>query len=152
MKKAGYSVEIVTEYVKAWAYLNRNIQKYDQVYLNARQMHDEYRFLSNGVQTIITDSPPSLSCVYTKKFSPDLSKAIMEINRQYDIEIPPLNFYINRKDKAYNPEGRWQSYAEAIEKDREVKEFLEENYSGNYHEIDYGDVDAIFSIIKDKIK
>lgn len=56
LKERKISVEHVTEYVKSWTYIRRNVKEFDQIYIFAKQQQMEYKFLSNGVKNIITDS------------------------------------------------------------------------------------------------
>jgi hypothetical protein len=116
LKVLGYSIELVSEYVKAWAIEKRNVIGFDQIYLMGKQLHYEHRFLSNGIQHIVTDSPVLLSACYTKAFYPNLyvaSNHMEGIIAEYEREYPSINIFLNRQDKEYKEEGRWQTHEEA---------------------------------------
>ena len=147
-KEEHYSVEHCTEYVKAWAYANRHVQKYDQLYLFAKQQQTEYKFLSHGVKNIITDSPTILSAVYAKQYGHDLYESIIRLNEMYDSDYPSVNIFIDRKDKPYNPNGRWQTYEEAKQKDAEILDLLKRYSTKNLHIVEWGDKDAIYDLVK----
>lgn len=93
------------------------------LYITGKQIWQQAR-LADEVEFMVTDSPILLGIAY---ISPDESaeyKAafqtvlLHEFNRHTNI-----NFFINRP-KAYNPKDRNQTEQEAIEKDNEVKAFL----------------------------
>lgn len=129
LKDRQASVELVSEYVKAWAYQNRVPNGFDQVYLFAKQQQYEYRMLSNGVKNIITDSPAFLSVYYANKYmSQSLGLAIRELCRLYDNECPVYNIFLERKDKPYDPKGRFQTQEQAAQMDGEIWEELIRSY------------------------
>lgn len=118
LKKKNLSVEHVGEYVKAWAYQKRPVKRFDQVYILGKQMQAEYRFLSAGVRHIITDSPLFNSYLYAPE---ELRNPILAIIREYDAEHPSVNIFLDRGNKTYHQEGRYQSYEEAKEFDEKLK-------------------------------
>lgn len=151
LKRDGYSVELVTEYVKTWAYQKREINKFDQIYLMGKQMNYEYRFLSNGVSNIITDSPVFLSAAYTKFYhSEELYQNMIGIIRDYDKEYPFINIFIERSDKNYNPHGRNEDYNKAIELDRLIKEATISVY-GEIITFNFYQETEIYDFIKSKL-
>lgn len=128
MKMAGHSVELVTEYVKAWACEKREIKAFDQVYLLGKQMQYEYRFLAAGIKNIITDSPVLLSCSYAKAYRPQLGihGPMLQLVRAYEKEYPSINIFLNRDDKPYVQEGRYQDTETAKKLDLIIREDLNE--------------------------
>lgn len=150
MKRAGYSIELVSEYVKSWAVQKRTINNFDQVYLMGKQMQYEYRFLSNGVKNIITDSPVLLSAHYTRALFPGMEKtadAMEAMIAEYDKQFPSINIFLNRGDKPYKTEGRWQTYEEALALDETIRNRLDD--SGiDYVEFGYNEGDTIFRYIE----
>lgn len=128
MKILGYSVELVSEYVKAWAISNRKVVGFDQVYLLGKQLHFEYRFLSNGIKNVITDSPVLLSACYTRAFYPELlgvADHMEAIIAEYERQHPAINIFLDREDKEYKTEGRYQTKEEAVHLDSIVKNTLD---------------------------
>lgn len=118
LKELHYSVEHVSEYVKAWAYMNRVPKGFDQVYIFGKQMQYEHRFLNNGVKNIITDSPPFLSGFYAKKYyGIEMANPIWDLCKLYDKEHEVFNIFLDRGDKTYHQDGRYQTEQEAREFD-----------------------------------
>jgi hypothetical protein len=124
LKVLGYSVELVSEYVKSWAIEKRQVIGFDQIYLMGKQLHYEHRFLSNGIQHIVTDSPVLLSACYTRAFYPNLRESATHMEGivcEYEKQYPSVNVFLNRGNKAYKKEGRWQTKAEAEKLDSLIK-------------------------------
>jgi len=128
MKILGYSVELVSEYVKGWAIAKRVPVGFDQVYLMGKQLNYEYRFLSHGIQHIVTDSPVLLSACYTRAYYPDLHNVAdnMEgIIAEYERQHPSINIFLDRGDKVYSTEGRYQTKEQAQQLDNVVRDTLD---------------------------
>lgn len=118
-------VELVTEYPKSWAYIDRPAVGWDQYYVFAKQLHLEALPLQNGVETIITDSPLILNYAYSKA-----NDLILQACQRFETEFPSLNIVLIR-EKPYVPLGRWESEDEAIWRDKEIEDELK------YHNIPY---------------
>jgi tRNA uridine 5-carbamoylmethylation protein Kti12 len=56
MKSKDINVELVREYVKSWAYNNREPKEYDLIYLLGKQSSYETQ-LYGKVDYVVTDSP-----------------------------------------------------------------------------------------------
>jgi nicotinamide riboside kinase len=148
LKQRHVSVELVTEYVKAWACQKRVVNEFDQVYLLGKQMQYEYRFLSSGIKNIITDSPVMLSPVYADAYYPDINVAapMLQIITEYEKRHPSLNIFLRRNDKPYVQEGRYQTLEQAKEIDEKIKKTLfygESRLGWNVIHIDWDDRDRI---------
>ncbi len=129
LKVRGYSIELVSEYVKAWAVEKRKVIGFDQIYLMGKQLHYEHRFLSNGIDHIITDSPVLLSACYTRAFYPELQEVAGHMDgiiAEYEKQYPSINIFLNRGDKEYKQEGRYQTAEEAQSLDRTIRVRLTE--------------------------
>lgn len=114
LKLAGCSVEHVGEYVKSWAYARREVKEFDQIYLLGKQMQYEYRFLTHGVQHIVTDSPVFNNYYYAPE---PIRGHILSIVNLYEMRYPGLNIFLDRKDKPYVQEGRYQTEGQAKQVD-----------------------------------
>lgn len=123
LKIRHISIELITEYVKKYAYEKRQINEFDQIYIFGKQLNYEHRFLNAGVDYIITDSPVLLSGIYSQLYYEDLNIAsnIYEITKKYDSKYPPLNIFLDRKDRPYNQSGRYQTKDEAIHIDNTIR-------------------------------
>lgn len=152
LKLRQISVELVTEYVKSWATQKRQVTTFDQVYLFGKQMQYEYRFLNNGIKNVVTDSPLILSCVYADYYYPEmrLGQHMLEIMLKYEKQYPSLNIYLERKDKPYNQEGRYQTYEEAKKIDQLIKESVTK-YLPNLHFVEYNDRNGVLGLVLDHI-
>lgn len=125
MKRAGYNVELVTEYAKDLTWEGRfNVLSSDQLYVFANQ-HRRLHRLRNQVEWIITDSPLLLSDVYAGNDSfYHLSPLIMEAWGRFN----NINYYLDRKDRKYMQVGRSQTAEQAKEIDQKVLKYLLDNY------------------------
>ena len=153
LKSRNYSVELVTEYVKSWATQKRHVSQFDQVYLFGKQMQYEYRFLNSGIKNIVTDSPVLLSCIYSDVYYPELGlgEKMMPILKEYERLYPSVNIYLERNDKVYHQEGRYQTYEQAKEVDNIVKKFINNNLD-TVHYVDYNDRCKILDIVTKRLQ
>lgn len=126
LKMAGYSVELVNEYIKCWAYEKRQVGSFDQVYIFAKQLRLEDRVLRAGVKMVVTDSPLLMQTVYARKYNFTGWQELLSIGRKFDALHPAINFLLNRKHGEYQTEGRWQTVDEAKALDVEIEGFLQE--------------------------
>ena len=132
LKGLHYSVELVGEYVKNWAYQNRRVNYFDQIYLFGKQMQYEYGFLSHGVDHIVTDSPVFLSYCYSKKYlSSKVAHPLKELAAHYDEEHPCVNIFLDRSGKPYKQEGRYQTEEEAKALDEFIWQELLSHYGSD---------------------
>lgn len=126
LKIAGVSVELVSEYIKAWAYEKRTLESFDQLYIFAKQQRLEDRVLRAGVNLIITDSPLMMQCVYAKRFDFPAWKELLTIGKMFNGVYPSHNFLLQRVHGEYQQEGRYQTEEAAKIIDREIEEFMTE--------------------------
>jgi hypothetical protein len=143
LKRRLVSVEHVNEYVKAWAYAKRPVDHYDQIYIMAKQMQYEYRFLKNGIKNIVTDSPVDLSIVYSPEH---LKPAMRLLSQTYNQDFAYENIFIRRGDKPYVQEGRYQDKARALEVDQKIQQEL-----GAMISFDFGDP-AVLDYVLARVK
>lgn len=147
MKDRKISVEHVSEYVKSWAYAKREVKEFDQVYIFAKQQQYEHRYLSHGVKNVITDSPTFLAVYYADRYiSKEMSDAIWNLCDLYDKKYPVFNIFIDRGEKSYVSEGRYQTEEEAREMDNGIWEKLISLYPPEMCcRMNYLDKDAILA-------
>lgn len=135
LKDREVSVELVLEQVKPLAYRRQPIHKFDQIYIFGEQMNEEYQYLAYGVKNIVTDAPVWLGVIYS---APVLRGALRELYRKYDEDFPSVNIFLERTDKEYNAEGRYQTLDQAKELDcviyEEMKKIDPNFVSFKYHE------------------
>lgn len=122
--KKKYNVELIREYFKKWVYLTKQPLGFDQIYIFAKQLHEEEVALRH-VDFIITDSPIDLSGIIYSNF--DLSSIVNLFNEVY----PPLNILIKRNDNYYKEVGRIHSLEESKLIDDKIRKYLNNK---NYYE------------------
>lgn len=144
LKLRNYSIEYVSEYVKSWAYQKRAIGKFDQVYLFGKQQQYEFRYLNCGVKNIITDSPTLLAVIYAGLHgNTDMAEHLHALNKIYDKDWPCVNIFLDRGDKPYIQEGRYQTLEQAKELDNKILNILD----GHRYKYNYKDKQDILGIV-----
>lgn len=148
LKARGQSVELIPEYIKKWAYLGRVPKSFDQVYVFGKQLQSEDVLFQSGVKNVITDSPVLMQCAYAKKYEFPAWQSLLNISNEFDKKYPCCNIFLDRTGIPYESIGRYESYEEAIEMDKKIKQVLEEN-NQKYKVIktlDYSDIlEYVFS-------
>lgn len=110
MKRAGYRVELVTEYAKDLTYDKRTNTLSDQLYILAKQNARLSRLVGQA-DVVITDSPLLLGLVYAKpNYFPSYPGLMADVFDQYD----NVNIRLIRDpEKVYSNLGRTQTEEEA---------------------------------------
>jgi len=128
MKKDGYSVEIVTEYAKDLVYSKDYFKLKDQLMILANQSHPWFK-LEEQVDFTVNDGPFLLGLVYLQENphmpAEEFKAFLLKMWKSYD----HINIFIERDVEAhgYQEYGRQQTLEEAICKDNEIKQVLDEN-------------------------
>jgi nicotinamide riboside kinase len=128
MKNKSVDVELVREYVKDWAWIERRPKANDQIYLLGKQAQAESR-LYGKVKYIVTDSPILLAPIYEKHyFNRDITKEAAFKFMQYAQQdgVVYHNFFL-RRYKAFQQAGRFETEEQARALDQAIMNFLEEN-------------------------
>ncbi|WNM70263.1 nicotinamide-nucleotide adenylyltransferase [Myxococcus phage Mx1] len=134
LKQAGFSVELVREYVKNWAWEKRHISIYDQYYFMGKQIRHE-SLLFGKVDFIVTDCPVNLSRYYAEKYSPPkIRDGVVAAVEGYYAQCAQdgyehIHVFMERS-KPYNPEGRFQTQGEALVMDAEIRLMLHRALNG----------------------
>jgi hypothetical protein len=122
-------VELVREYVKYWAWNDRKVREWDQLYLLGKQSAYE-SMLYGKVDFIVTDSPILLAGIYQEyrsggadKYVGEAAKAFMKHAEDNGVEF--MNFVLDRT-KPFDPRGRWETEEQAREIDKFVWNYLVE--------------------------
>lgn len=129
LKAEGKNSELVREYVKDWAWENRKISTYDQLYFLGKQIRRE-SMLYGKVDWIVSDSPVMMNLYYAQKYC--------TLSLSEGVRAGTLSFYqqaaedghkhihvLLKRTKPYSSDGRYQSEAEAVEIDAELRRLLE---------------------------
>jgi len=128
LKSSDRNTELVREYVKNWAWEDRKINTYDQLYFLGKQARYE-SMLYGKVDYIITDSPVLLGGFYAKKYCPDtiaagINAATLAFYNQANKDGHRHKHIMLTRTKTYNPAGRYQSAEEAKNIDSEIHQYL----------------------------
>lgn len=128
LKKQGRNVELVTEYVKAWAWQDIGIRGWaDAIYISGKQLRRE-SILYGKVDVIITDSPLGLGMCYEHFYRPGenvCAKFYEAIRHQQASEgvVTNLDFHLMRSH-AYVPAGRYETEDQARQVDRLIRQMI----------------------------
>lgn len=150
LKIRGCSAELITEYVKDWAYLQRQIGPLDQFYLFGKQLHRESR-LYGKVATLVTDSPIGVSAYYASRYAaPEIGQAIKSAHQAVRAQglTRFVDVWLNRVGP-YQQEGRYETEEEALDVDRKMKEFLTGTLGIQLHTCDAGDIETLIKLATD---
>jgi hypothetical protein len=123
--------ELISEYAKQIVWEESYTKLNNQIYLFGKQYSKHYN-LEGKVKVVITDSPIPMGCVYDGGKTKYLKELVLSEFEKFD----NLNYFLLRR-KDYNPNGRMQTLEEAIEKDREIRLFMEE------HDISCSEIEAV---------
>lgn len=147
LKYRNIDCEYVTEVAKEAAWEGRSGKFFAaQDMIHGLQHFRLFTVATSGVDIIITDSPIMLGVVYMPKDYPQpaLRDQIRQAYERYD----NLNIFI-RRNKPYNPKGRYQDEAQARDMDIQIGWMLErENIP--HQIIDFGreNVETILGMLK----
>jgi len=151
LKKEGYSIEFVDEYVKSWAYEKRVISSFDQAYIFMQQLRKEYLVLNNDDGCIVTDSPLNVSICYAKQFGFKKWHCLQEIADEFEKEYPSINICLSRDDCEYKNSGRYQNIDEAIIMDNVIKDHIV-NVGLDFCSIKYNDHQGMVEWVANNLK
>lgn len=149
LKEEGKSAELVLEYIKTWAYLERNVKSFDQVFIMAQQLHSEDFLMYSGVKNIVTDCPVLLSPIYSSfyKNATAITEPLKIIANHFSNIFPSTNIFLKRGSKEYVNHGRYQTEFEAREIDDFILNYLLSNQTQNLWIVDWDDRKSLREII-----
>lgn len=123
LKRGGMNCEFVHEFAKELAWEQRMGALQNQVYILGNQMQ-MYNRCAEQVECIITDTSILYGTIYDRKYNhspyPDEFEALVIAAFK---SMRTLNFYVTRI-KPYNPVGRYQDEADAMDIDQRVRTAL----------------------------
>lgn len=129
MKRRGDSVELVTEYVKSWAWEERKPVTYDQFYFFGKQSRREH-VLTDRVEVVVTDAPSIITCYYTQVYGEASTATIfrmmaLEYRRMLSDAGHTFFDVFLKRVKPYDPRGRFQSAEQAAAVDVDLRAYLD---------------------------
>lgn len=122
--KSDVKIELVREVAKEWVWAGRDIGTYDQHRIWAEQLHRETSLLDAGVDIVITDSPILLGPFFAEAYGLAFQNHMTDVSLDMDERFRPLNIFLDREDRHYDPAGRLQSEQEAREIDKDIDNFV----------------------------
>lgn len=142
LKKRGYEVEMVREWVKQWAWEGKEMTYKDQMVVFGHQVLEETA-LYGKVDIIITDSPLILSSFYEginykSHYLVPAAKKIMEL-----AEKDKVNYWnlLIKRSWPYQSKGRFQTEAQADDLEKKMEQFLKS------HSLTYEHVTSVDDIL-----
>ena len=151
LKKDGYNVELVSEYIKKWAYEKKVPKSFDQLYVFAKQLHTEDSFLNHGVEHLVTDSPIGLQLYYTWKYNFISHANLVNVAKDFETKYPSFNILLDREGIEYKARGRYETEEQAKHNDLELCGFMNNLLSGNYITCKSIDLDLIVEKVKEQL-
>jgi hypothetical protein len=126
LKQRGISCELITEYVKTWAWRGEKIGPFDDVYITAKQLRRESA-LYGKVDYIVTDSPIGLGAVFESIYNRGSSVMLDLCNnlrrRQVEAGLRIVDVLLQR-EKPYVQAGRYEDEATARNVDAACAQYL----------------------------
>ena len=152
LKKLNISCDNPYEFPKQVAWENNKSQITDQLYIFANQHRGIVRSYGK-VDFIILDSPILLSLVYkdgydkgypASLYGESFDKMVFDVYNQYT----NINFLLNRDDKKYQTDGRFQSQTESSMFHKRIKNILDDHDLTYFNmEVNGDTVDKIIKFI-----
>lgn len=121
--KINHKVEVVSEYIKTWAYQGITPVSFDQFYIFAKQLRAEDLWLRH-VDHIVTDSPLPMQCAYIERNGSPFLEPTLAVCRVFERTYPSLNIFLDRDGIPYHQDGRYENIEQAREMDRRIEEFM----------------------------
>ena len=154
LKALGVETEFVSEYAKQLCWEGRSISPFDQYAIFGYEAHQQ-SVLFNKVKVLIADSPVMLTAFYQYFYNKKntLQQPCHDFYEmaEKDYNVKVINFFLNRQKK-YNPNGRYQTEAEAEEVCRLLRMWL--NFEGfKYTELNCPDeerLDKVMEVLKNE--
>lgn len=137
LKRRGQVTELVREFVKEWAWSGKKVGPFGQSIIYGQQLERESS-LYGKVDFIVTDSPLVLCPVYQAHYNKNESIkhcVLADLKTAQDMGVVHLN-YLLKRNKPFDPRGRYEDEKTAKLIDRKVEAFL------TYHGLDYIPVDC----------
>lgn len=147
LKMAGVNVELVTEFAKDKVWEESHAVFENQLYMLAKQYFRMTR-CENKVDVIVTDSPLLLSLIYNtnkERLGIEFEQLTVRLFNYYD----NMNYFIKR-NKPYNPIGRFQTEEESNELSKKIKKLFT-NIGYSMKEI-AGDITGYEIIVKEVLE
>jgi hypothetical protein len=150
LKKRGFNVDLVQEWIKGWAYQKRVPVSFEPSLIFAQQLHLEDFLLNRGVDHVVTDSPVLMNVAYCKLYGSPGWEHLARLGLLFEEKYPAVHVFLDREGIPYEQNGRYEDYGLALERDRTIRSFMEE-CGLNYAVIPTIDFDRIIRHVLDAV-
>lgn len=124
LSELGYSVALVQEYVKKWAWQGILPGKYDQPFITGQQIKAE-SMLYGKVDFIVTDASIYQGSIYEEHyFNQDTVSCMIDDFMELSSDIKRHYFMVERNDKFWTKDGRYGSLNKAKLIDEKIRIFF----------------------------
>lgn len=123
LKILNVPVELVTEYIKKWAWLKIIPNSFDQFYVFAKQLREEDVILRHQHTHVVTDSPIIMQLAYMKRGKALFYDDCVKTAKLFENINPGLHIFLKRT-VPYIQEGRYENYNQALEMDNMIVDVL----------------------------
>ena len=121
LKRKGFVAELVTEYIKSWAWRGICPGPFDDFYITAKQIKREAD-LYGRVEYIVTDSPVGLGAVYANQQQRPIQLAMARdvrwraaLDGYHHVDCNLI------RNKPYESRGRYETEEQARQRDEDVR-------------------------------
>lgn len=130
LKIRHYSIALIDEAIKTWAYQDVKPHGWRGFKIFSQQLIKEYELLWPAAPAhLISDSPILLSAIYSELHKKSFAEYLLNITRNFDSEYPCINIILTR-NVPYIKEGRYETEEESKNRDEFITNFVED-YSIN---------------------
>jgi hypothetical protein len=147
LKSEGYQVELVSEFIKYWAWQKRIPDSWDQFFIFGSQLHAEDHVLRHNT-AIVTESPLLLQIAYMERANNEFATECLSVCNKFDKNHPSINIILKRETN-YNPNGRYENLAQAIEMDKRITKLVQDVYGDNHCTFSPFDEQGIMNYVMD---
>jgi hypothetical protein len=123
LKDLDINCELIQEFAKDLTWEESHLQLSDQLYVSGQQHFRQHR-LDGKVTVAVTDSPLIVGLLYFNEKDCFLKQNFERYIAGLFLRQNNANYFIERRKK-YNPKGRNQTKAQAIQKDSLCKNLLD---------------------------
>lgn len=121
--KQPFSVELVREVAKDYAFSRTPISGWDQWSIFVHQLMLEEKLTQAGVDLVVSDSPLLLNAFYGERTGAPLFQAMKELALKRELASPSLFINVGRH-RPYVEKGRWEDEKTASSLDGLISDYV----------------------------
>jgi len=118
-------IELVREWIKAWAYEGRTPTTDDAITVMGNQIREETIVFEHN-DVVITDCPIAITVFYADPLYRNIMLDLLMARNQRlaDEGVKQFHFWVRRRGVEYQPQGRLHTLEESLQIDKEMHGFL----------------------------